>query len=138
MSSNINELLQDFVNKDYDELVKLAQNALVEIMPACKAADPENEGVLLGCCLMLAAVGADGILTAKERQFFKDVIGFDDEKIDNLIKIYDSRMAQLADNFADALPQELKVQVAIFVLAFVSCDEKISSEETAFVRKLME
>lgn len=136
--SKFHEMLQDFVNKDYAELVQIAQGAMVEIMPACKVADPENNGVLMCTSIILAALGADGVLTAKERQFLKDVISLDDAQIDTLIGLYDSRMAQLTDNFADALPQELKVQVALFVVATASCDERISSEETAFIRKLME
>lgn len=136
--ATLNEILQQYVNADYETLVAVAQKALVNLMPVCKQIDPDNEGVLMASSIILAAIGADGVLTAKERQFITDVIGLGNEAIDNLLKLYNSEVTTLVDKFADTMSSDIKAETLALVTAFAACDETISREETAFIRKIME
>ncbi len=134
---DFNELLQGFVNKERDELVYIAKRAIGELLPTCKKVDPEHEGYYMMTSIVLTAIGADGTLTQKEREFLREVLEQDDETISQFIKIYNKGMFDLVDNFADKLGADIKAHVLMLVLSVVSCDETISREETAFVKKLL-
>lgn len=131
------EVLQNYVNLDYPVLVDIAKKALVELIEPCKKVDPDNKGVMMMTSIMLSAIGADGTLTALERSFLRDVLDLDDDTISKFIKLYDSRMVELVDQFADKLSSDIKVNVTTLCLCVVAVDEKISREETAFIRKLI-
>lgn len=136
--ATFNELMQKYVNSDYETLVKLAQQALINVLPACKAVDPDNDGLFMATSIILAAIGADGVLTGLEKKMLSDALGQDDETIQKFIKLYDSRMADLVDKFADALKDDLKADVCMLVTAVAAVDEKISREETALIRKILD
>ncbi len=136
--SQFNELMQKFVNMDYEELVQIAKSSIVEILPACKAVDEKNGGMLMLSSVLLAAIAADGKLTVKENQFLKDCIGLNDEQIDTYTDMYVGKMDEVVDNFVDALNPNLASHTLIVVTAIAACDEKISREENAFIQKLLE
>ena len=131
------ELLQGYVNKDYFELVAKARQDIVSLFPACKVVDKDNDGFVMMTSIMLSAIGADGTLTALERKFMKDALEIDDDAVSKFIKMYNGKMVELTDSFADALPVELKADVIDLALCIVAVDEKISREETAFIAKLI-
>lgn len=137
MATTFNELMQKYVNEDYDTLVTVAQKALSNLIPVCKKVDPDNEGFMMISSLILSAIGADGTLTALERKFLGDVMGLSDENISKYIKMYSSKMADLADHFADNMSTEVKADAAMLIISICACDEKISRDETAFIRKLL-
>lgn len=136
--ATFNELMQKYVNEDYETLVSFAKHAMVNLLPACKKVDAEHDGFFMISSLVLSAIGADGVLTSLERKFMRDVMGLSDENISKYIKMYDSRMADLANHFADNMGTELKADAAMLIVSICACDEKISKEETAFIRKLFE
>ena len=135
--ASLNEMLQEMVNKDYDELVAFAQRAMVEVMPSCKAVDPDNNGILMLTSLILTAVAADGVLTGLERKMLGEVTGLSNDAIDKMISMYDSRMVDLADRFVDNMGEDVKGHALMLILAFVAVDEKISKEEVRLVQKLL-
>lgn len=135
--ATFNELMQKYVNSDYETLVKLAQAALVDVLPACKAVDKDNEGLFMATSIILSAIAADGYLTALEKKLLKDALGQDEETIQKFIKLYDSRMVELVDTFADNTNDDVKAATLMLVTAVAAVDEKISKEETAFIKKLM-
>ena len=114
-----------------------SQKALANLIPVCKKVDPDNDGFMMVSSLVLSAIGADGTLTALERKFLGDVLGLSDENISKYIKMYNSRMADLVDHFADSLTTDIKADTAMLIICICACDEKISREETAFIRKLL-
>ncbi len=134
--ADFNQMMQDIVNKDYDELVEFGKIALVKILPVLKAVDEENEGMFALTSIVLSAIGADGTLTALERKWIKDVLGLNDDAIDTMIKLYTSKTEDLTDALFDKGPTEFKGDLMMFVLSILAVDEKISKEETAFVKKL--
>ena len=83
--SSFNELLQSYVNRDYDDLVDLARSAVDDLMPMLQRTQTEvNAGVLVYSAIM-AAVAADGKLTPLENKFLRDVLSFTDEEINIML-----------------------------------------------------
>lgn len=136
--SSFNELMQKYVNTDYPVLVDLGKEAIRHLMPACKAVDTEYNGYYMLTSMILSAVAADGVLSALERKMLRDIMDIDDSSIQKLISLYDSKMADLVNHFADNMGDELKANTIMLVTVFASADEKISREETAFIRRLFE
>ena len=134
--STFNEMMQKWVNTDYNTLVSLAKEAVVRLLPACKAVDTQYNGNYMLAALLLSAVAADGVLTGLENKMLQDVMGLSEDEVQTLIKMYDSRMADLADHFADNMSDDTKADAIMLITAFASVDEKISKEETAFIKKL--
>lgn len=135
--ATFNDLMQKFVNSDYETLVGFGQQALVKLLPICKKVDPEHEGFFMVSSIILAAIGADGVLTGLEKKFLGDVMGLKDENVDTFIKMYDSKMVELVDRFVDDINDEIKAHTVMLVSAVCAVDEKISREETAFIHKLL-
>ena len=131
------EILQNYVNSDYDTLIGLAKQALVDLLPACKAVDAEHDGFLIITSMILSAIGADGVLTGLEKKFLSDVLGQDEATIQKFIGLYSSKMAELVDKFADASSAEIKSKILVLVTAVAAVDEKISHQETALLRKIL-
>lgn len=135
--ATFSELMQKYVNSDYETLVLLAQKALVNLLPACKAVDKENDGLFMATSIILAAIGADGVLTGLEKKLLADALGQDDATIQKFIGLYDSRMADLVDHFADNTNNDIKADVLMLITAVAAVDEKISHQETALIKKIM-
>lgn len=135
--ANLNEILQDMVNKEYDELLGIAKLTLKDILPACKAVDKDNDGVLMLSAILLSAVGADGTLSVKERQFLRDLLNFSDEQVSNLIKLYNADMANLVDTFVDTLEGDVKTSTVLLVASICAIDETISADEISYIKKLL-
>jgi uncharacterized tellurite resistance protein B-like protein len=136
--ASFNETLQNMVNQDYSTLVAFGKKALGHLLPACKAVDQQNNGLFMASSIILTAIGADGVLSTKERQFLRDVLGLSDDAITKYIKMYDSRMVDLVNTFADRSSSEIKGHTMMLVMSVCACDEKITREETAFIRKILE
>ena len=136
--SNFNELMQKYVNTDYPVLVDLAKEAVKRLMPHCKAVDPQHDGNYMLASLILSAIGADGVLTALESKMLADVMGLSKEEIQKLIGMYDKKMPELANHFADNMGEDTKADAIMLITTIASVDEKICKEETNFIRKLFE
>lgn len=136
--ASFNETLQNMVNQDYGTLVAFGKKALGHVLPACRKVDSKNDGLFMASSIVLTAIGADGVLSTKERQFLRDVLSLSDESISKFIKMYDSRMVDLVNTFADNASSEIKGHTMMLIMSVCACDEKISREETAFIRKIME
>lgn len=134
--ASFEELMQKFVNSDYEVLLGLGKEAVSRVLPKCKAVDTDNNGMYMLSSIVLSAIAADGYLTALEKKLLNDVLGLDEDTIQKFISMYDSRMADLTDAFCDNLDADTKADVIMLVTIVASVDEKISREETAFIKKL--
>ena len=135
--SGFNELMQKYVNTDYEVLVDLAKEAVRRLMPYCQKVDPDHNGNYMLASLILSAIGADGVLTTLESRMLSDVMGLNTDEIKKLIAMFDNRMADLADHFADNMNADTKADTLMLITVLAAVDEKISKEETAFIKKLM-
>ena len=138
MMTSFNELMQKYVNTDYETLVDLAKEAVKRLMPYCKKVDPDHNGNYMLTSLVLSAIGADGVLTALESKMLADVLGLDKDGIQKLIGMYDSKMPELANYFADNMGEDTKADAIMLITTIASVDEKICKEETTFIRNLFE
>ena len=68
----------------------------------------------------------------------KYVLNITDDEVTKLIGMYDPRMVELANHFADNMGNDIKADTIMLVTCLASVDEKIGKEETAFIRKLFE
>ena len=136
--TTFSELMQKYVNTDYSMLVDFAKEAVTRLMPFCKAVDTKNDGYYMLTALILSAIGADGVLSALEKKMLRDVMNLSDESIQKLISMYDSKMPELANYFADNMTADTKADAIMLITVIAAVDEKISREETAFIKKLME
>ncbi len=136
--ANLTDILQKYVNTDYDTLVEVAQKALTELLPACKEVDPDNDGFLMVSGIILSAMAADDILTSLERKFVCDVLGITNETFDKFLKLYNDGLSELVDKFADTLDGDVKANTLTLVACVAACDEKITLEESAFIRKILD
>lgn len=131
-------LMQEFVNKDYDELLALAKQAVTRVLPVCKSVDEQNNGIGALTAILLSAIAADGKLTRLEAQFLGDITGLDAAGVDKLTDMYSGKMVELTDLLADKFSKEIKADIMILVTCLAACDETISREETAFLRQILE
>ena len=135
--SAFDELMQKYVNEDYDSLLAMAKSSAAKLLPICAKIDEENKGFFMLTVIILAAVGADGKLSAKEGQFLKDMLGMTDEQVDSYTNLYNGKEEELADKFADALDKETKFEVVNLVSCIAACDETIKPDEAKFIYKLI-
>ena len=130
-------LMQSFVDKPYEELLALAKQAVVNVLPACKLVDKDHDGIAMLTAILLSAVAADGKLTRLEAQFLSEITGLDAEGIDKLTDMYSSQMVDLTDLLADKGGDDLKANILMIVVCLAACDHTICREENAFIRQIM-
>jgi len=136
--SGFNELMQKYVNTDYPVLLDLAKEAIRRLMPACKQVDPEHNGYYMLASMILSAIGRDGVLSALEKKLLMDATGIKTEEVGKFLAMYDPQMPDLVNHFCDNMGDDLKADTVMLVTIFSAVDEKISKEETEFIRKLLE
>ncbi len=133
------ELMQKYVNEDYNTLVGIAKGSLVEALPALEKVfpDQENGSAITVAIILLGAVGADGTLTVKERQFIKDLLGLDDAALDNIIKLYTGKEQEAVKALVNVVDNDTKINIINICACIVACDETITGDELSFVRGLL-
>jgi len=136
--TTFNELMQKYVNTDYPVLLDLAKEAIRRLMPACKQVDPEHGGYYMLSSIILSVIGRDGVLTKLEKKLLIEATDITEAQVSKFLGMYDPRMPELVNHFADNMGSDLKADVIMLVTIFAAVDEKISKEETAFIRTLFE
>ena len=132
------ELLQKYVNTDYNTLVAFARDSLNKITPVFEALDKEHNGSLLLVAILNAGIGADGQLTVKEKAFLNDAFGLAPATVDNLINLFTGKEFDLIDILHDKLDGDARFHVFNIIAVLAACDETISRDEINFLRKVME
>lgn len=136
--TDFENLMQKYVNTDYDVLRDLAKEAVNHLLPACKKVDPDHDGYYMLSSIVLSAIGGDGVLTALEKKLLAEVLGLSDEEIQKFLQMYDPQMVELTNYFCDNMGEDTKADAIMLVTIFAAVDEKISKEETAFIKRLFE
>ncbi len=138
--SNLNELLQDYVNLSYENLLSLANLSMQKTANELKDILGENTSraylIVIAACL-----GTDNKLTELEYKFLKDFLEEEDmtfEEAKNLLEtISGSEAMELTDNLVDVLSPDGKSALIMFCLSFLAVDETISVDEVDFIKKLL-
>ena len=135
----LNELLQDFVNEPYENLVGMAHQSIVDILPVFNEIADDGQGSKLIIAFIGTSLAIDGKLSELEYRFVCDVLGgqFSYDEVKNLASThYSGDMINAIDGLVDSAPVELKSALITFCCCFLAVDETISREEVAFVAKL--
>ena len=135
----LNELLQDFVNEPYENLVGMAKQSIVDILPIFNEIADDGQGSKRIIAFIGTSLAIDGKLSELEYRFVCDVLGgqFSYDEVKNLASAhYSGDMINAIDGLVDSAPVELKSALITFCCCFLAVDETISREEVAFVAKL--
>lgn len=133
----LKELLVEYVNKSYEELLEMAKYAIGKTYELLADMDQENVTRML-IFFLAASLGSDGQLTALERKFVAELLNADPNGLDQLMEGGRSpEVLELVDNLFDSAPQELKPVLLMYVTAFVCVDESVNRGEFEFVQRLL-
>lgn len=143
MSENLTltDLLQKYVDLDYEELLTLARKDLGILYPVFTKIADDNKDLAIGMLLefLSTALGADNQLSELECKFMCDLLELEPDEVAEMVKDSsneDSR--QIVDMVFDAIDDpELKAAMMELVVCCVSIDEHINPDEIAFILRLL-
>lgn len=136
--ANLNEFLQDYVNKSYDELLFHARYSLSELVePLTSIFGTTEDAAQVSLIIISACVGIDGKITGLENKFIGDLTGNPGDYSDMVANLSGEKARELTDGLVDSLSGDLKSYLTIFCLCFLAVDETISREEVAFIQRLI-
>lgn len=137
--ADLNKILQDFVNNDYDTLVNIAKTAMKDLLPTLnEATDGEGSSVIIA--LFATSLAVDGNLTDLEYKFVCDVLGtyYTYDQVKSLAQAhYNEKIIASVDGIVDSCSTELKSKLLTLCCAFLAVDETISVDEVKFIKKLL-
>ncbi len=142
--ANFSDLLQDYVNKSYDELVSLAKASAAAFSDDLQSIFPDGTDSAQALMVVVSScIGVDGKFSTLEYKFLCDILGIGDkfnyEELKGVIQDhYGPESIALTDSLADVLSNEKKAALICFCLCFLAVDETIDRNEVAFVVKLVE
>ena len=134
----LNEMLQKMVNEDYDSIVNIAKSAMANVSDNLKGTLDDQIATLLYGALGATMV-VDASFSSLEQKFISD-LGLDVDSMYGFLQSIskDPSMLESFDGMVDSCDQDTKSALVILVVAIAAIDERISVEETAFIRKLIE
>lgn len=136
----LNELLQEFVNLSYEDILAIARERLGELLPVFNQAAKDGDGAKFALLLMGTSLAVDGKLTEKEYNFVNDLLGnkFTYDETKQMVELhYNADFLELADQVVDSCSGALKASLLTFCTCFLAVDETISRDEVAFIKKLL-
>lgn len=139
MAKTFNELLQDFVNKSYDELLNIARGALDVMIPAFESVEKGKSADFI-LPFIGTTLAIDGNFTELEYKFLNDLLGGGVSYADAKASVqahYNAEIIDVVDQLIDACGEDLKTAILVFCLCFTAVDETITREEGAFIAKLL-
>ena len=148
MSNNpLDELLQAFVNADYEELVDVAKESIQVVYPYLEKVFKDEDvsedfsaKVLLH--FIYTTFAADGEFTELEYKFYRDLTGTSASYADVKSSMADFEGeddAALADQLFDEIVDDNDARAALLKLCLAICavDETISAAEVKFIVRLL-
>ena len=144
--ATLNELLQKYVDASYETLLSIANDNFSKLMPVFEEVAQKvhgadnNGGAEIMVPIMCATLAVDGRFTELEYNFFKDLLNskLSYEEVKSVVAGYANEEGfALVDGIFDSCGPELKSELLSFVLCFLAIDQTISSDETAFIKRLL-
>ncbi len=135
------ELMQEYVNLSFEELVKIADESFAQFSVALTDKLEDEDGaakfliLLAGTC-----IGIDNQVTALEGLFLNEVLGttFD---YDTLVAMMDGcnteKTRAFIDDIIDSFDSDSKAALCAFCTCLMAVDETITRKEVSFLQKLM-
>ena len=137
---DFSELMQNYVNLSYDELVTKAQNDLAVLAPVFDEASEDGNGSANLFPIILTCLAVDGKYTALEYKFLEDVFGRQlsyDETKKMVNEFYADEAQELLDKLVDSCSHELKAILLDLCTCVMAVDEKLDVSELKFIQKLI-
>ncbi len=139
--ASFQEILQKYVNLDYEDLLSLAKKNFEKIMPYFNSIAKDGNGSSVCVAFISACLAADGELSTLEIRFVNDLVGSHltrAELFGITQELIDGGAFDLADAVYDACPAEIRNDLLSFCLCFCAVDESISTKELAFIKRLLD
>ena len=137
--ANLNELLQDYVNKSYDELLAFGKIALSNLLdPLQSIFGTQQEVAQVVVIIISACIGVDGKISALENKFVGDLLDNPGDYSSMIAQLSCEKSRQLTDQLFDSLTGDTKTHLLLFCLSFLAVDETISRDEVAFIKRLLD
>ncbi len=135
-----NALMQEYVDKSYDELFNIASNALSIVMDVFNKVAKDGNGAPYAVLFMSTTLAIDGKFTELEYKFLNDLLGggLDYEAAKSSVQAhYNDEAINLVDKIIDSCDADLKATLLVLVTCFAAVDETISVDEKRYIVKLM-
>ena len=134
----LNEILQDYVNLSYEELLGVASHAAKTVVPFFNNAVEDGNGAIFTISFIGTCLASDGQLSALEKKFVCDLFGLDAQTVEGIVASINSEIVRIVDEVFDSIPtDEVKAALLSFCLCFLAVDERITREEVALIQKLI-
>ena len=138
--NKFNALMQEYVDKPYEELLSLANQALDPAMNFFNKLAKDGNGAPYVVLFLSTVLAMDGKFTQLEYKFLNDLldggVNYDSAKA-NVQSHYNDEAFDLADEVIDSCPEDIKTALLILVTCFAAVDETISADEARYIAKLI-
>lgn len=138
--ATLNELLQDYVNLSYNQLLNIANDSFAKIAPFFSKLSPDGNCAQYLIPILGAALAVDGKLSQLEYRFMNDFLGGGME-YDDILQLaqdnYNENAMTYTDRVVDALSGDERTALLCLCLCIMAVDETISREEVAFIKRLI-
>ena len=138
--ATLNELLQDYVNLSYNQLLNIANRNFEKIAPFFSRLAPDGNCAKYLVPILGAALAVDGKLSQLEYRFMNDFLG-GGLSYDDVLQLaqdnYNAAAMEYTDKVVDALSGDERTALLSLCLCIMAVDETISREEVAFIKKLI-
>ena len=139
--ATFNEIMQDYVNLPYPNLLSIANESLGNLVDALSDNDADDDmKAKVVMMLTAASFGVDGRLSKLEHRFICDILEQEndyEEFSEFVMSLGDSESRDIIDELLDTCP-DMKSHALAFCLCLLAVDETITREEVAFIKKLID
>ena len=134
------KLLQNYLDKSYDELLAIARNSLKIFYSKFQEIDKKSGDKFI-VCFVLSALSLDQEISQLECNFVNDLWNtkMTKKELKNLCKhCYNDNFAQFVTSIIDSISTQEKQALLKFILCVMAVDETLSREEITFVDALID
>ncbi len=139
------EMLQDLVNQDDEFKTRLAVECYVDLLPTFQKIDPKTNGMIVTYAILATTAAADGKLTKAEFDFIDGLLAVtghetSEEDIIELVTAAaeDETAYGIVKEVRESLNDEGAERLINLIAAICSIDDRISSEEVAYIKSLLD
>ena len=135
-----NALMQEYVDKSYEELFEIASKSLEISMEVFNKIAKDGNGAPYVVLFISTTLAMDGKFTELEYKFLNDLLGggvnYESAKA-NVQSHYSDEAFDLADKIIDSCPDDFKSILLMLVTCFAAVDKTITVDEARYIAKLM-
>ena len=118
-----NALMQEYVDKSYEELFEIANNSLSVVMDVFNKIAKDGNGAPYVVLFISTTLAIDGRFTELEYKFLNELLGGNlsyEAAKENVQAHYDDELFDAADKIIDSCPDNLKSVLLMLVTCFAA------------------